>query len=534
MNKEKWWQQAAFYQIYMPSFCDGNGDGIGDFIGITSKLPYLKELGIDCIWLTPFYTSPKVDNGYDIADYYAIDKDYGTMEDFEAFIEKAHSLGIRVIADIVLNHTSNQHIWFKESRSSLDNPKRDWYIWKKPVNDGMPNNWESFFGEKAWEYDEHTKEYYYHAFAKEQVDLNWANIDMKKAVFDILAFWMDKGIDGFRLDVINFLTVNDTLTDNPYDEDGEQIHQYDTDQEGIMNIMKELRTFTEQYKDKFLVGEIGSEELAKIYSYVGDDKLHTTFNFNLGSKKSFEIQDFYNEIEKMHRLYKKDLPTLFFGSHDMSRFPSRFNLTDEEVKLIATFMMTFRGIPFIYFGDEVGMRDLTYKNINMAKDIQGIIAYHKAIEAGKTESEAMEALNKAGRDKSRSVMQWNDRKYGGFSDVEPWIAMGDNYKTHNVAKESVDRKSILKYYQKMLKLRKVYKALSLGECIELGMKDNVIYYIKKYESQEMMIILNFSTKDISIDTFNVEVKTCISSSQLVNHGDRVKYIASKSAAIYIL
>lgn len=513
MEKEKWWQQATFYQIYMPSFCDGNKDGIGDFVGITSKLTYLKGLGIDCIWLTPFYASPKVDNGYDISDYYKIDPVYGTMADFECFIKEAHRLGIKVIADIVLNHTSSEHEWFKESRSSLDNPKRDWYIWKKPVEGTLPNNWESFFGEKAWEYDETTREYYYHAFAKEQVDLNWSNQEMKKAVFEMLAFWMEKGIDGFRLDVINFLTVNDTFKDNPVDEKGEQIHKYDTDQEGIMEIMKELRSFIDQYEDKFLVGEVGSEELPKLYSYVGNDKLHTTFNFNLGSKESFDLEDFYQEIQAMKALYKDYLPTLFFGSHDMARFPSRFDLPDEEIKLIATFMLTFRGIPFIYFGDEIGMRNLVYTNIQMARDVQGVIAYNKAIEEGKTEAEALEALSKAGRDKSRNVMQWSSEAYGGFSNVEPWIKVQAQYKTHNVENQLQEETSILKYYQLLLTIRKEHKALSLGDCTVLDKKDKVIYYIKTYKDEKLGVLLNFSSEKVDLNTFDFEIDKILVSSK---------------------
>lgn len=529
MKKEKWWQQAAFYQIYMPSFCDGNGDGIGDFIGITSKLPYLKELGIEGIWLTPFYESPKVDNGYDISDYYTIDPSYGSMEDFDTFIKQAKRLGIRVIADIVLNHTSNQHAWFKASRKSKDDPKRDWYIWKKPVEGKVPNNWESFFGEKAWEYDEQTKEYYYHAFAKEQVDLNWANADMKKAVFEMLAFWMDKGIDGFRLDVINFLTVNDTLTDNPVDEKGEQVHQYDTNQEGIMDIMRELRTFIEQYEDKFLVGEVGSEELLKLYSYVGEDKLHTTFNFNLGSKKTFDLQEFYEEIEKIHVLYEQYLPTLFFGSHDMARFPSRFNLNDEEVKLIATFMLTFRGIPFIYFGDEIGMRNLAYKNIEMARDIQGIIAYDKAKAEGKSEVEALKALDEAGRDHSRGVMQWSDEPFAGFSTEKPWISVGESYRTCHVNKQRQEEQSVFNYYRQLLSLRKEHQALTLGKCTLLNKQDDVIYYMREYAGQKLCIFLNFSEKQVPLESFNLSLGKLLMTSK---KGCAHSVLMPKEAKIY--
>lgn len=531
MRQEKWWKQAVFYQIYMPSFCDGNGDGIGDFKGITSKLPYLKELGIDCIWLTPFYKSPKVDNGYDIADYYSVDEDYGTMEDFDAFIKTAKAIGIRVIADIVLNHTSSEHEWFKESRSSIDNPKRDWYIWKDPVEGKEPNNWQSFFGEKAWEYDEATKQYYYHGFAKEQVDLNWSNAEMKQEVFKMLEFWINKGISGFRLDVINFLTVSDDLTDNPYDEKGEQEHKYDVDQEGIFEIMQELRTFINQYDDLFLVGEVGSEELDKLYSYVGEDKLHTTFNFNLGSKKSFELEDFYKEIESMHKMYQDQLPTLFFGSHDMARFPSRFELTDEGVKMIATFMLTFRGVPFIYFGDEIGMRNLVYKDIEMARDIQGVIAYNQSIEEGKSIEEAMEALNKAGRDKSRNVMQWEGVSHAGFSSQEPWIATSEDYEVRNVVTQREDAHSVWNFYKELLALRKQYLALSLGKCIKVDMKKGVIYYVKEYEEQKIAVVLNFSEEKMALSELGLNSDRILLANKKITE---TKEILPQSAIICLI
>ena len=288
-----WWKETVFYEIYMPSFKDGNNDGIGDFKGIASKLDYLHKLGVKGIWLTPFYPSPKVDNGYDISDYYNVDKDYGTLEDFKDFLEKAHKLDIKVIGDIVLNHTSSEHPWFKESRRSKDNEKRDFYIWRK----GKPNNWESFFGGDAWEYDDVTKEYYYHAFAKEQVDLNWANPRVYDEMIKVLKFWLDLGVDGFRFDVINFLTVNEDLSDNnPYDENGEQIHKFDKNQKGILDIIRRLAKEIKNIKeDAFLVGEVGSEDLNDLIDYSGKDLLDVVFNFNLGSMESFSAEKIYKE-----------------------------------------------------------------------------------------------------------------------------------------------------------------------------------------------------------------------------------------------
>jgi len=513
-----WWKKTVFYQIYMPSFCDGNQDGIGDFIGITGKLPYLKKLGVEGIWLTPFYPSPKVDNGYDISDYRAIDTDYGTMKDFDFFLQKAHNLGIHVIIDMVLNHTSTEHAWFKESKSSISNPKRNWYIWKKPSNSGISNNdisntscvlnnWISFFGETAWEFDESTGEYYYHSFAKEQADLNWANKEMKQAIFGVLQFWLDKGIDGFRLDVINNLTLCEELQDNPYDEKGEQIHQYDVNQEGIHGVIQELKQFIHQFKDKFLVGEISSDQLELIHSYVGSEELDTTFNFNLGSKSKFELQDFYQEICKMKIYDKTDYPTLFFGSHDMARYRSRFQFSEREVKLLATFMLCFRGIPFIYYGEEIGMKNRDYKDINSARDVQGVLAYEHALLEGKSIEEALLRLNEMGRDKSRNLMQWENKRYGAFSTKEPWLPPDEDYKNCNVALQMNQPDSIYSCYHALLKLRKEWSALQTGSLQGLSCEDGIVQFQREEDDNKILVLLNFSdkAKDLSYLKLDIEL-----------------------------
>ena len=502
-NCKKWWDNSVFYQIYMPSFFDGNNDGIGDFKGIKEKIPYLKSLGIKGIWLTPFYKSPKVDNGYDIEDYYSIDESYGDMQDFEDFVKEAHKNNIKVIADIVINHTSNKHKWFIESRSSLDNPKRDFYIWKKGEKE--PNNWQSFFGGSAWELDEHTNEYYYHSFAKEQVDLNWANDNVKKEIFKMLDFWLDKGIDGFRLDVINNLTLTDNFEDNPFDEKGEQIHKNDVNQDGILNIFKELREHTNKDREVFLVGEISSDNLELIHSYVGKDKLHTTFNFNLGSKEKFEINDFFDEILKMHKMYTEDKPTLFFGSHDMGRFASRFNFNKEEIKLLLTFMLTFKGIPFIYFGDEIGMQNFVCDKLEDARDVQGILAYKEAKEKGIDEKEAIKILNEKGRDKSRATMKWDTTSFGGFSKKEPWIPYIDNNST-SVKEQEKDEKSILSYVKQAIKIRNEEEGFSTGTCEDLRLYKGCILYKRKAFDKEYYILLNFSNEDISLEELSLNNK----------------------------
>lgn len=500
---EQWWKKAVFYQIYMPSFCDGNRDGIGDFAGIRSKLTYLKQLGVGGIWLTPFYKSPKVDQGYDISDYYEIDPDYGTMEEFEAFIQDAHNLGIKVISDVVINHTSSQHKWFLESRSSACSPKRDWYIWRKTSDSKEPNNWQSFFGEKAWEYDESTESYYYHSFAKEQVDLNWANPEVKEAVFEMLQFWVDKGLDGFRLDVINNLTLTECMTDNPFDEVGKQIHLYDVNQTGIHDFMRELKQYLSKKRDIFLVGEVSSDKLDIIHSFVGDGQLDTTFNFNLGSMNEFVFSELYEQLTKMTELYRGDnYPTIFFGSHDLQRFPSRFRFNDNQVKNLFTLMMSYRAIPFIYFGDEIGMKNYECYQVEDARDIQGIIAYNQAKASEKNEEECIEILNENSRDHSRNTMYWNDFLYGGFSEVEPWI----NYQKQpgqSVQVQMETKSSIFSYVSQLNHYRAEKSLLVDGDCIIESPKSGVIICRRVNKEEEIKAVINFSGKEFEmrIDDF---------------------------------
>ncbi|WP_174567629.1 glycoside hydrolase family 13 protein [Gottfriedia acidiceleris] len=512
-----WWKQTTFYEIYMPSFMDGNGDGIGDFPGIISKLDYLKELGIGGIWLTPFYPSPKVDNGYDISDYYSIDPDYGTMEDFELFIEESHKRGIRIIADLVLNHTSSDHKWFKESKSAKNHPKRDWYIWRD-----KPNNWESFFGGTAWEYDEITNQYYYHAFAKEQVDLNWANPEVKKAMFDVMDFWLQKGIDGFRLDVINFLKVNNSFKDNPNEiEKNEQLHLHDKDQEGVLSIISEIAEFVNRYKDKFLVGEVGSEDLSILKDYSGVNKLDVVFNFNIGSISEFDPNRIFQQLYETEQAYDENqLPTLFFSSHDMSRFTSRFGGDEVRAKLVATLMLTAKGVPFIYYGDEIGMRDWTTDDIKKMKDVQGLTAYELKMQSTNSEDEALKVANEKSRDKSRTPMQWNSQVNVGFSTVEPWITIPSQTLDINVENQMQYSNSMLSFYKSLLKLRSQYTSLQLGQYELLKYEEDLLYYIRSYKDEKIIVILNFSNepKSITLDSYRQLKFELLLSSQRMDLG----------------
>lgn len=504
-----WWRRTAFYEIYMPSFCDGNQDGIGDFRGIASKLDELKALGIGGIWLTPFYKSPKVDNGYDIADYYAIDPDYGTMEDFDAFIKAAHERDIRVIVDLVLNHTSSAHPWFQASKSSKDHPKRDWYIWQDPVDGGMPNNWESFFGGPAWEYDEASGQYYYHAFATEQVDLNWANPEVRAAMKDVMGFWLDKGIDGFRLDVINFLKVSGQFTDNPYQDNGEQDHRYDKDQAGILDAIREICEFVHQREGAFMVGEVGSEEMSLLKQYSGDGLLDVVFNFNLGSQETYQPSKLIEQVLLMEEVHRSNqVPTLFFSSHDMARHISRFGEGDPELevlraKLMATFMLTAKGVPFLYYGDEIGMRDYYSLRIEDMRDIQGLTHYELAIKEGLSEEEALKRANEKSRDKSRTPMQWDGSEYSGFSQVKPWIAMGPRHDEIHVAAEQSNPDSIYVYYQQLLRLRRLHPSLAEGGYSRIERAGEVLIYTKIVADDISLAALNFGAEPVGIDLSEV-------------------------------
>ncbi|GLX66074.1 alpha-glucosidase [Paenibacillus glycanilyticus] len=543
-NQFKWWQNAVFYEIYMPSFCDGNGDGVGDFPGITSKLDYLKELGIGGIWLTPFYESPKVDNGYDISDYYAIDPSYGTIDDFDIFIQKAHDRGIRVIVDLVLNHTSAAHAWFQESRSSIHADKRDWYIWKSPADGKAPNNWESFFGGSAWEWDAATQQYYYHAFAKEQVDLNWANPEVRQAMKDVMGFWLDKGIDGFRLDVINFLKVSGDFRDNPPGANGEQIHRYDQNQDGVLDAIGDICRYVHEREGIFMVGEVGSEDMDILRRYSGNGLLDVVFNFNLGSQQQFHPEDLFRELKAMEDVHADDqLPTLFFSSHDMPRHISRFGegiavLEEQRAKLMATLMLTAKGVPFIYYGDEIGMRNHVARRIEDMRDIQGLGHYEVALRNGQTEEEAFHLAKAKSRDYSRSPMQWNGDRYGGFSNVEPWIGMGPGYDQIHAEDERKQTDSIYSFYKSLLSLRSEYPALSTGQYVKLEqLEGSAIVYTKRCGSDEAFVVLQFGNKPLQLnlsDWTSHKLTLRAASNEIVPLGGSIVEIPPHTAVIWTL
>lgn len=482
---EKWWKETVFYQIYMPSFQDSNGDGVSDFAGMTTRLDYLQSLGIKGIWLTPFLKSPKVDNGYDVADYYQIDAVYGSMDDFQFFLNEAHKRNIKVVMDMVLNHTSTDNKWFQESRKSKDNPYRNYYIWKD-----KPNNWESFFGGGAWQLDSITNQYYLHKFAVRMADLNWSNPAVVKEVQKVLCFWLDLGVDGFRFDVINFLNTDDIITDNPIKE-GKIQSVYNINQPGVKAAIAVIKATVNEYPHRFTVGEVGNDQIDVLKQYQSPELLDVVFNFNFGSIPAFSVERLYNELQSMEK-NMSDYPTLFFGSHDNPRILNRLaNGNKERAEALAILMLTAKGVPFIYYGEEIGMQNITANNYDEIKDIQGKTFYQLAIDAGKTPVEALAEGNNHNRDKSRSPMQWDDSEYAGFSIATPWIKVNEDYKKVNVQEALKQKNSILNTYKALLELRNNEKTLQYGNYKKLERDGDIIQFTRTYKGDDITVIINF-------------------------------------------
>jgi trehalose-6-phosphate hydrolase len=481
-----WWKETVFYEIYVPSYKDSDGNGYGDFKGITRELDYIQSLGVKGIWLTPFLKSPKVDNGYDISNYYQIDEAYGSLNDFNEFINEAHKRDIKIIMDIVVNHTSTEHKWFQEARKSVDNPFRDYYVWKD-----KPNNWQSFFGGTAWEFDSTSQQFYYHKFAVQMADLNWQNPKVVVAVQKIFRYWLNLGIDGFRLDVINFLTTEGITKDNPIDEFGNQEHLYDINQKGVKEAMKIIRETVNEYDNRFIVGEIGSDKIEVLKQYQGNELLDVVFNFNFGSIHEFSAQKLFDEMVSMEE-NMSSYPTLFFGSHDMPRLMSRLANNDPKRAIaLAALMLTAKGVPFIYFGEEIGMTNHLANSFTEIKDIQGITYYNMAIADGKTETEALLIGNKNNRDKSRSPMQWSTDTLSGFSKISTWIPINPDYKTVNVAYQENDSNSILFNYKQLIAIRNTEPALQYGLYKELSIDKDCIHFVRFFNNSKINVFINF-------------------------------------------
>ncbi len=516
--KKAWWKEAIVYQIYPRSFCDSNGDGIGDLNGITSKLDYLKELGIDVIWLSPVYKSPNDDNGYDISDYEAIMTEFGTMDDFDKMLSEAHKRGIKIVMDLVVNHTSDEHPWFVESRSSKDNPKRDYYIWKEGKNGKEPNNWGSAFSGPAWKYDEKTDMYYLHLFSVKQPDLNWENQRVRKQVFDMMTRWCKKGIDGFRMDVISLISKPEGFPDAKvvglYGDmnicaNGPKVHDY----------LKEMNQKVLSKFDIMTVGETAGVTLdeAKRYANSEGSELNMVFQFehmNLDSGEKFKWSTKHIPLVPLkENLTKWQLGldnvawnSLYFCNHDQPRIVSRLGDDSDEfrelsAKCIATCLHMMQGTPYVYQGEELGMTNTVFNSVDDFRDLESVNAYRELIESGLyTKEDMFPKIAHKSRDNARTPMPWDTSENAGFTTGTPWLALNPNYNKINVADQLKREDSVFHYYQKLIKLRKEYEIIVYGK-YELLLPDDehIFAYVRTLGNQKLLVVCNFSKTEQKFD-----------------------------------
>ncbi|MGI9106354.1 MAG: alpha-glucosidase [Pyrinomonadaceae bacterium] len=498
-NTSSWWQSAVFYEIYPRSFYDTNGDGIGDLNGITAKLDYLQDLGVDALWITPFYPSPQVDFGYDVSDYVAVDAQFGTLAHFDLLMVEAHKRDLRVILDLVLNHTSDQHAYFKESRSSRTNPKRDWYIWRDPQPDGSPpNNWNSAFSPCAWTFDEPTGQYYYHFFYREQPDLNWRNPEVEAALFASVRFWLERGVDGFRLDAINWMFEDEELRDNPLlpelrpgsTAEYEQELKYNRDYPETHDVLRRLRAETDKYgNDCLLIGEIVAPTLHDLMTYYGapDDEIQLPFNFFLmRDVTKLDAAQFRCVVEASEAALESRATTHVLSNHDNPRAFDRYGdgaHDDRIAKLLATMLLTLRGAPFIYYGEEIGMKTTDPMRLEDVRDPVGR-RYFPGYK---------------GRDGERTPMQWTGAKHAGFTapSAMPWlpvppVALGSDGR--NVAAQEKEAASILNFYKQAIRLRRNCPALLTGAYTTMGNDPHIFAYRRYTPEQNLLIALNMSSE----------------------------------------
>jgi len=515
--EKAWWKESVVYQIYPRSFCDSNGDGIGDLNGITSKLPYLKELGIDVIWLSPVYQSPNDDNGYDISDYQAIMEEFGTMEDYDRMLEMAHSLGIKIMMDLVVNHTSDEHKWFVESRKSKDNPYRDFYFWREGKDGKEPNNWGSCFSGSAWKYDEETDMYYLHLFSPKQPDLNWDNPQVRRSVFDMMNWWCEKGIDGFRMDVISMISKVPGLPDGPVDKNGYgSFGPYSVNGPRVHEYLQEMNREVLSKYDLITVGECSGVTIdeAKKYAASSGKELNMVFQFehmDLDGGESFKWNRKKIQLTKLKEVLSKwqtELEgkawnSLFWCNHDQPRILSRLGNDSRQyrevsAKMLATCLHMMQGTPYIYQGEELGMTNYPFTSLDEFRDIESINAYKELTEKGILGPEEMfDYISYKGRDNARTPMQWDDSRQAGFTTGTPWIQVNPNYTEIN-AKEQMEREdSVFHYYKKLIALRKEYPIIVYGS-YELLLPDSeeLYVYTRSMEDEKLLVICNFTDQEM--------------------------------------
>ena len=526
-EKKAWWKEAVIYQIYPRSFADSNGDGIGDLNGITEHLPYIKKLGADVIWLSPVYKSPNDDNGYDISDYRDIMTEFGTMEDYDRMLQTAHSLGIKIVMDLVVNHTSDEHAWFIESRKSKDNPFRDYYIWKDPKDGHEPNNWESAFSGSAWEFDEATGMYYLHCFSKKQPDLNWENPKVRDEVFDMMTWWCEKGIDGFRMDVISMISKDPAYPDGP-DKDGiyGDMMPYVCNGPRVHEYLQEMNRRGLSKYDLLTVGEAAGVTIEEAKKYANNE------GTELGMVFQFEHMDTLQESESVIGKWTTAKPrmtdireildkweteleghawnSLYWDNHDQPRAVSRFGNDCEEwrvlsAKMLATNLHLMKGTPYIYQGEEIGMTNMHFESIEDCRDIEEINAYHQYVVDHKMISPEtmLSCFDCIARDNARTPMQWNASRNGGFTAGTPWIPVNPNYRSINVEAALADPDSVFYYYQKLISLRHDYPLIVYGSYEPLmGESDTVYAFAREYEGRRLIVACNWTEQEQKCELFD--------------------------------
>ncbi|MDO6543037.1 alpha,alpha-phosphotrehalase [Photobacterium sanguinicancri] len=510
----EWWRTATIYQIYPKSFCDSGAKGTGDIKGIISKLDYIKTLGVDAIWLTPVYESPMVDNGYDIADYYRINPDFGTMADFNELLSQAHQRGIRIIMDIVVNHTSTEHAWFKSALGDKTSPYRDYYIWRDPVNGAEPTNWQSKFGGNAWALDEPTNQYYLHLFAKEQADLNWENPKVRQEVKDVISFWAEKGVDGFRLDVINLISkqqdfLNDDVGDGRrFYTDGPRVHEY----------LQEISEAVFQKYGSVTVGEMSSTTLEHCQQYSAHDgkELSMVFNFHhlkadykngdKWTKAPFDflqLKSIFNHWQQ--GLHANGWGALFWCNHDQPRVVSRLG-NDEEyrelsAKMLATSIHMMQGTPYVYQGEEIGMTNPKYSSIDQYRDVESTNMYNIMVnEQGVSEQDMLAILAQKSRDNSRTPMQWDASPHAGFTQGKPWLEVASNYASLNAEQAIEAPDSVFHYYRKLIRLRKEVDVITTGDYTDLMPEHSQLFcYKRQSENQTLVCINNYYGESVTCE-----------------------------------
>ena len=518
-----WWKEAVAYQIYPRSFMDSNGDGIGDLNGIILKLDYLKSLGIDVIWVSPFYKSPNDDCGYDISDYKDIMEEFGTMEDFDRLLTEVHKRGMKLIADLVINHTSDEHPWFIESRSSLDNPKRDWYIWRDGKNGEEPNNWESIFSGSAWEYDEATGQYYMHLFSKKQPDLNWENAEVREALYEMVNWWLDKGIDGFRVDAISHIKKEPGLNDMPNPQGLKYVSSFDKHMnvEGIQPLLGDLKKNTFDKYDIMTVGEANGVKIEDAHLWVGEQegKFNMVFQFeHLGLWKDNGDQGTdIRQLKKILTKWQKGLEgigwnALYIENHDLARIVSTLgddqNYWKESATALGMMYFMMKGTPFIYQGQEIGMTNVKFDKVEDYQDVQSTGLYYSKLEQGMAHDDIMEIIWATARGNSRTPMQWSQAVNGGFTTGTPWLAVNPNYQTINVEAQEEDPDSILNFYKEMIALRKSEDIFVYGT-YDLVFEDHkdIYAYTRTLGEKRVLILCNLTNKQTSINLDEITVST---------------------------